>query len=505
MKKVSAQLGIGILAFACLWLAGSLHRPLLDERRTHKWVQAEPLENAPPLVVFSTVALGGFSGFVADLLWVRAAQLQMDGQYMELVQLADWITKLQPRFPEGWIYHAWNLSYNVSVMFHSHEDRWRWVRHGIELLRDGALRYNPSHAGLYRELSWLYQHKIGGTTDQAHLFYKFSWAMEMARLFEGRAPEYEVLAQTPDTRAALLRVPDMPHLLNQLHEAGYDPFTYEWPTGPRANDLLARLQDHPAGDTLLNHVRQRILIDQFNLLPARMQTMETMFGPLDWRMPQAHALYWAWSGRPFATGFDALTIDRMILHNLSDAFRHGRFFHAPDNGLFIPSPNIDLLPYVLDTFDEAIETHGADTMNNAYRHFLHNAVTVLFTHNHIDEAADIFHQLQTRFPDDVAETELNEYVVHQYLEAPPSPEPAQIIDYAEGALYQHYFWQTLGDTDRAAGYERLAEATWSTRHRGDISSAARAAYPAFDELRRSAQQRARETVGAPERRSLLRP
>ena len=41
---------------------------------------------APPGVTFVTVALGGFRGLLADILWVRAASLQDEGRFIELAQ-----------------------------------------------------------------------------------------------------------------------------------------------------------------------------------------------------------------------------------------------------------------------------------------------------------------------------------------------------------------------------------------------------------------------------------
>jgi len=61
--------------------------------------RGEPLgKTAPPVLVFTTVALGGFRGLIANALWVRAMELQEEDKYFEKVQLADWITKLQPHF-----------------------------------------------------------------------------------------------------------------------------------------------------------------------------------------------------------------------------------------------------------------------------------------------------------------------------------------------------------------------------------------------------------------------
>src|SRR5258706_15780949 len=108
--------------------------------------------NAPPVLAFTTVALGGFRGLIANALWIRANDLQDEGKYFEMVQLADWITKLEPTFTQVWLVQSWNMAYNIYVKFTLPADRWRWVQRGIELLRDNGLRYSPTEALVYREL-----------------------------------------------------------------------------------------------------------------------------------------------------------------------------------------------------------------------------------------------------------------------------------------------------------------------------------------------------------------
>ena len=81
----------------------------------HKLRFTGEIRNAPPMVIFTTVALGSFRGIVADLLWLRAGALQEKGNYFEMVQLARWITDLQPTFSGATAYLAWNMAYNISV------------------------------------------------------------------------------------------------------------------------------------------------------------------------------------------------------------------------------------------------------------------------------------------------------------------------------------------------------------------------------------------------------
>src|SRR5438034_10553303 len=79
--------------------------------------------NAPPVLVFTTVALGGFRGLIANALWIRAMELQEQDKYFEKVQLADWITKLQPHFTTVWVVQAWDMAYNISIKFSDPRDR----------------------------------------------------------------------------------------------------------------------------------------------------------------------------------------------------------------------------------------------------------------------------------------------------------------------------------------------------------------------------------------------
>src|SRR5687768_8818313 len=185
IKKVALAAGMSVFLVAVFFS----QRYLNQQREVLGLTRVTPLENAPPILAFTTVALGGFRGLISNALWMRANDLQENDKFFEAVQLADWITKLEPHIGQVWYFLGWNMAYNISVKFSDPEDRWRWVQRGFELLRDQGIPWNPDETLLYRELSWIFQHKMGANLDDAHQFYKTAWASEMQELFGGK-PNY---------------------------------------------------------------------------------------------------------------------------------------------------------------------------------------------------------------------------------------------------------------------------------------------------------------------------
>lgn len=437
-----------LAAAVLLGLAGRQHPRLLRLRADYPLGQAQPLENAPPLVALTTVALGGFRGILADLLWIRSTRLQEEGRYFELVQLATWITRLEPRFTEAWAFHAWNLAYNISVLFRDPADRWRWVQHGIRLLRDEGLRWNPTNPRLHRELGWLFQHKLGSSTDQAHLVYKQAWAREMQTLFDGPSPDLAHLS--PD--------------------------------------------------------RRRRMVEDYRLDPDLVQRVEREYGPLDWRLPQAQAIYWASRGRTWAVGFEAQAADRMIQQSLVEAFRQGRLVMDEAEGVFHLSPNLDLLPRVLQIYEKALADHPDDeSIGASYRAAVEELVLFLFLYGRTGEARQRFEDLQRRFPSDETAVGFEDFVFHAYTSELEDLSEPRILALVESAAYQGFFWQALGDEERAAGYDQLARLIWQRYmdRRADPDWRARTGLPPMEEIRRRAREQVLQDLKSERSRARL--
>jgi hypothetical protein len=294
-----------LLTLSALLLAGSgyMQRALNRERSALGLTRAEPLENAPPILAFTTVALGGFRGLIANALWIRANELQLEDKYFEQVQLSSWISKLEPHFTQVWLVQAWNMAYNISVKFRAPEDRWRWVQRGIELLRDEGLKYNPKEALIYRELAWFYQHKMGQNLDDAHLYYKYVWAAIMTNAMGGIKPNYEVLL-------------------------------------------------NPKTDADRAHVS--ILRDQLKMDPAMMKKTDDLYGPLEWRLPEATAMYWATVGLEKSNTKDQTTLRRVIYQCSQVSVLRGRIILVREDGSFSTAPDFSKIPQAMEGFEKML-------------------------------------------------------------------------------------------------------------------------------------------------------
>jgi len=269
--------------------------------------------DVPPALNFVMAGLGGFRGITAEILWFRVNRLQEEGRFLELVQLARWIAMLDPHTAEAWAYNAWNLAYNVSVMMARDEDRLRWVKNGIRLLRDDGLRFNPREAKLYRELAWIYQNKIGDNLDSAHLTYK----LDLARIM------------TPCVNA----------------DGTFDVAS----------------TDHAT-------------LSAMRLDADRMLETERRFGPLDWRLAESHAVYWASQGLEYAVGAEKLLCMRGVYQPLVLGVFGGRFTGNVATGEWRVASNPALAPAAADFLEETCRAFPSHNMGGILIRFLATAM-----------------------------------------------------------------------------------------------------------------------------------
>jgi hypothetical protein len=421
---------IGVLLVCAGWVQRSLNR----DRDQLGLTRVQPLENAPPVLAFTTVALGGFRGLISNALWMRATDLQDDDKFFEMAQLADWITKLEPHFVQVWLVQAWNMAYNISVKFKETSpgqfpDRWRWVKAGIELLRDDGLRYNPNETLIYRELAWFFQHKIGQNLDDAATYYKQQWANDMAKVFAKKTPNLDEL----------------------IH--------------PQTEDQKERA---------------RLLRETYKMDPEFMKKVDKEYGPLEWRLPEAHAIYWAALGLQKAKENptkikedDLITLRRVIYQSMLLSFQRGRLVTNPFAEAFEFGPNLDIIPKVNFAYEQAAKDDASnrDHIEKAHRNFLRDAVYFLYTYNRLADAAHWYKYLSVKYPNKQlldgktnslpANLTLDQYAVARIQgDVTDSGGRDRTEGIIEGLLVNSYRSMVLGEDGPAAGFRLLAQNVW---------------------------------------------
>ncbi len=405
----------GLLALALLLFAGAgqLQHSLNRERVQ---IGLAPLPNdpaMPPMLALTTQALGGFRGLIANALWIRASQLQEEDKYFEMVQLADWITKLEPHFVQVWLVQSWNMTYNISVKFSDPADRWRWVLRGIELLRDDGLRYNPDEALIYRELAWFFQHKMGQNLDEAQHYYKGEWAREMTAALGSGHPKFDDLINPQSAEAK---------------------------------------------------IRAAHLLEKYKMDARKMKTLDDRYGPLDWRLPEAHAIYWASLGLEKSKPDQLITLRRVIYQSMQMAFQRGRLVLNPDPR--VPprlGPNLEIVGKANAAYEEMIEQDAEkrDAIKKAHRNFLREACYVLYVNGRNAEGQRWLKYVREKYPDAVpADVTLTDYVIARVTEDTDSGNSARVTSLIQGFIIQSYLRLIEDEDGMSAEYALRARELW---------------------------------------------
>jgi hypothetical protein len=422
------------------------------------------VDGAPPIVALGTV-MGAFRGLIVDYLWIKVNMMKEKGLFFEVMSDADLITKLQPRFGEVWGFHGHNMAYNISVLTNTPEERWEWVKEGIDLVRNRGLRYNPNDVVLHKELAFWFSHKLDGVADDAHLYYKREFAREwqyllgdpppnhkervewMKRIADAPETEEELYAKNPETRELVAQLTkDLSGFESRFQFRLDDRFLLaygQWravkdspyarilgveeqlkrtdgDVGGRLQNRLFRAFDGAFGESLggsgrqqavddfLAFLRRKVLRDRYNMDARLMWQYTRDTGPLDWRHPAAHTLYWAKRGGDMASLRYAMedniskvvNNDRTFIQSMQALARSGIMLFDPlanDNPTRLSDPR---WIKVIDRYFR--ELHGkyfhvpggiTDSFTHFHENFMKQAVRELYRFGDLEGAKQVLGEL----------------------------------------------------------------------------------------------------------------
>lgn len=457
---------------ATIALSSLLIGPLNAQRAMHQLSQPPvPREVQPSLLLTPLLALG--RAVIVDYLWLRATKLKEEGRTFDAYQLARRICELQPKFAAVWAFQGWNMAYNISVTLKTPEERWRWVKNGYELIRDKGIPLNPNSTQLYRELSWILFHKVGDFMDEMHSYYKLQFALQMEDIL-GPPPDgwvkpgrvegdyyrdypYDALAVMPVRFEELLKDAVVRRLVDALRGFDFDvsrPGVYlsllgNLKTGefqvanaaPGEQEdrkvALKKLMEDPeladARTALERYWRAWRLRNEVKLDPVRIVAMQKGFElTLDFRLPEAHALYWANMG--MEKGADPKT--RLDIHRLNTnrieffclqkMFHRGRLTMSRQAKLGEPplmSPDVRVIPALMRAFledskeylkTERQQSPVSENFKSTFVNFMRTAILRLHEQNQNAKARELFDYLAKTFPDPMYERGLDGFLEAQF-------------------------------------------------------------------------------------------
>jgi len=409
------------------------------------------------------------------------------------------------------------MAYNISVAMPASqpEERWRWVKNGYELLRDRGIELNPRDMVLYRQLAFIFQHKIGGVSDDAHKYYKLQLAKAMEPLLGPADNAYfQELAAAPSSWAQLMQDADVADYVAKLKQADQkfadaDSFISNYLSliqnparfDPRAFEVRDSFRGTKALEKLDTFARAYQLRTVWKLDPVLMEELNKTYGPvdwsdpnvhlpLDWRHPDTHAMYWAIKGLRVAGkkgvetpgedeySLDEINTDRLVNHSLQDLFRNGRIyiykappdssasdsdqqpepretiFLRPDLRMFEPYDRHvrQVIAKYVDPNDDQMRSHQI-----GHRNMLKNAVFVFYQAGHKAQARRIYSQLRRLYPDKEFDVPLAAFVRNRLLETLKALDIFGVTQVVLTFLRESYFYYALREDDEAAGRENMAK------------------------------------------------
>jgi hypothetical protein len=268
----------------------------------------------------------------------------------------------------------------------------------------------------------MFRHKIGQNLDDAHLLYKIRWAQQMQDLLGGH--------------------PDFAALLN--------------PQTPAERERVRKLRE------------------DYHMDPAFIQELDKTYGPLDWRLPDAHAIYWAEMGVRKGTQEDKDLVRRFAYSIMQQACRRGGSLPSWVTNVteenFILWPNLDLVPKVNASYERTmLEKTDKKVVQNAQKNFLEEAVVLLYEYNRTREALQWFNYLKANFTNAITGADANltveEYAFKQIQAEVGDLDHDKLTSVIMGLISQQYLCLLGDDAEdaaRAGNFSRMAEAVWQS-------------------------------------------
>jgi hypothetical protein len=240
--------------------------------------------------------------------------------------------------------------------------------------------------------------------------------------------------------------------------------------------------EHPT--TADEKERARKLLEVYKMKPAVIQKVDEEYGPFDWRLPDAHAVYWAEVYRQIAgdtnglwpkasayetNSYDTDTLRRSIFQSLRMAcLRGGALSPSVTNVTeqnFMLWPNLDLVPNINAAYEKMIAEQPNLNFQNAQKNFLKEAIPLLYVNGQLQKAAFWFDYLKKNctnaFVGKEANMTLRDFALATVTEDDTETDPSRVTGNLRGMYVSEFICLVRDQDEEAVNYDNLAKDVWN--------------------------------------------
>jgi hypothetical protein len=303
-------------------------------------------------------------------------------------------------------------------------------------------------------------------------------------------------------------LPDSKKFLDLLEKSKYKSldqlFTDFKKQSKLPDDFVALIDSPRIAGILDNYFRSLWLRTSFKLDPVLIEKINDKYGWLDWRTPEAQAVYWATMGlisqikgmsleaakiaywKDPIQGRD-LACERMITQALKESFASGKILWVDRENYqnIIMVPNLKVVDAVNKVFEEAYKNNpGVESFRSARLNFIQEAIMLLFNFGNFTKAAEYYKMLQREEPGSHRKS-LEAFVMEQWAEEVRTASVKRATEVISGLIYRSCYFLAYGDDDAALASEKMARYIYNTYQLQNSDIKERVGLAAYKEIKKA--------------------
>jgi hypothetical protein len=223
--------------------------------------------------------------------------------------------------------------------------------------------------------------------------------------------------------------------------------------------FLTALNNKEMAAALDDYFRVQWLYDKYKLKATVINEINKDYGDLDWRLPEAQAIYWATMGLRMTPSHKDISCERMITQSLFAAFKSGRLMmlDTKNYATVVCMPNLDVVDAVLRVYEEAyINNDKQSSFLSAKLNFMKDAIVLLYSYGRFSKAKEYYAKLRKEEPGKYRRSFMS-FLRKEWAEDMKDAAVKQATSIIGGLIYSSLGFMVNGDMEKAVEHENLAK------------------------------------------------